>query len=66
MIYDIPGIFTSVADRSYAQEITLGGRSVLIAGFSKYGEEDFHFFSDIEKMKFTLGELDIKYSLILE
>lgn len=60
MTYNIPGIFTSVTDRSYAQPILLGGRSVLIAGFSKYGSEEFHEFADVDTMKNTLGNLDIK------
>jgi len=60
MVYDIPGITTSVADRSYPTATELGGRSVLIAGFSKFGEEDFHEYSDPEKMKFSLGEIDLK------
>ncbi len=60
MTYNIPGVFTSVIDRSYIQPAIIEGRSVLIAGFSKYGEDKFYEFGDADTMKFTLGEMDIK------
>jgi hypothetical protein len=58
--YNIPGVFTSVIDRTYVQPSVVEGRSVLIAGFSKYGEDKFYNFSDAETMKFTLGDIDVK------
>lgn len=58
--YNIPGVFTSVIDRSYVQPLVVEGRSVLIAGFSKYGEDKFYNFADAETMKFTLGDIDVK------
>jgi len=60
MKYNIPGVFTSVIDQSYIRPLTIEGRSVLIAGFSKYGEDKFYEFGDAETMKFILGEMDIK------
>lgn len=61
MIYDIPGIFTSVNDRTYIQPVLVGGRSVLIVGFSRFGEEDkFHEISDSTSLKQILGSMDIK------
>lgn len=60
MTYNIPGVFTSVIDRSYIQPLVVEGRSVLIAGFSKYGEDKFYNFADADTMKFTLGDMDIK------
>jgi len=60
MTYNIPGVFTSVIDRSYIQPLIVEGRSVLIAGFSKYGEDKFYNFADAETMEFTLGEMDIR------
>jgi len=60
MTYNIPGVFTSVIDRSYVQPMIVEGRSVLIAGFSKYGEDKFYNFADADTMKFTLGDIDIK------
>jgi hypothetical protein len=64
MLYNIPAVFTSVIDKSYIQPLLVEGRSVLIAGFSKYGEDKFYEFGDAETMTFTLGELDIdKYGL---
>ncbi len=64
MRYNIPGVFTSVIDRSYIQPLLVEGRSVFIAGFSKFGEDKFYEFGDAETMEFTLGALDIeKYGL---
>ncbi len=60
MTYNIPGVFTSVIDRSYIQPAIVEGRSVFIAGFSKFGEDKFYEFGDADTMKFTLGEMDIK------
>ncbi len=60
MTYNIPGVFTSVIDKSYIQPAIVEGRSVLIAGFSKYGEDKFYNFADADTMKFTLGDMDIK------
>jgi len=60
MTYNIPGVFTSVIDRSYVQPLIVEGRSVLIAGFSKYGEDKFYEFADADTMKFSLGDMDIK------
>ena len=60
MTYNIPGVFTSVIDRSYIQPLIVEGRSVLIAGFSKFGEDKFYEFADADSMKFTLGDMDIK------
>ena len=60
MTYNIPGIFTSVIDKSYIQPLVVEGRSVLIAGFSKYGEDKFYNFADADTMEFTLGEMDVK------
>jgi hypothetical protein len=60
MTYNIPGVFTSVIDRSYIQPLVVEGRSVLIAGFSKFGEDKFYNFADANTMKFTLGDMDIK------
>jgi len=60
MTYNIPGVFTSVIDRSYVQPLIVEGRSVLIAGFSKYGEDKFYNFADADTMRFTLGDIDIK------
>jgi len=60
MLYNIPGVFTRVIDKSYIQPLLVEGRSVFIAGFSKFGEDKFYEFGDAETMKFTLGDLDIK------
>jgi hypothetical protein len=60
MIYDIPGVFTSVIDRSYVQPLITEGRSILIAGFSKFGEDKFYQFGDASTMEFVLGALDVE------
>lgn len=60
---NIPGVYTSIIDRTFTQPITIGGRSVLIAGFSKYGnagDNDFYTFSDITDMEYNLGKIDLK------
>ena len=64
MKYNIPGVFTSVIDRSYVQPLLVEGRSVFIAGFSKFGEDKFYEFGDASTMEFTLGALDVdRYGL---
>ncbi len=60
MIYDIPGVFTSVIDRSYVQPLITEGRSILIAGFSKFGEDKFYQFGDTATMEFVLGTMDVE------
>jgi len=58
--YNIPGITTSLIDNSYLKTNTFSGRSVLVAGFSKYGSEEITSFSDIEVVKAKLGLENIK------
>ena len=60
MLYNIPGVYTTVIDRSYIQPLLVEGRSVFIAGFSKYGEDKFYNFADADTMEFVLGDIDIK------
>ena len=55
-IYNIPGITTSVIDQSYIVPKTGYGRTVLLAGFSKYGSEDFMEITDIEGLDDILGK----------
>jgi len=66
-IYNIPGITTSVIDNTYNNTTTSSGRCVLIAGFSKYGEEDIYEFNDAEKVEQVLGTANYKkYGLALK
>ena len=58
--YNIPGITTSLIDNSYLAKSISSGRSVLIAGFSKYGTEDLFLFNDIETVNAKLGLENIK------
>ncbi len=54
--YNIPGVTTSVIDYSNITNVNLGGRSVLIIGFSKFGKtNDFMEFSNSEEAKYKLG-----------
>ena len=53
--YNIPGVTTSVVDYSNITKVNLGGRSVLVVGFSKYGKTD-------EIMEFSNGD-ELKYEL---
>jgi len=54
--YNIPGVTTSVIDYSNITNVNLGGRSVLIIGFSKFGKtNDFMEFADSEEAKHKLG-----------
>lgn len=53
--YNIPGITTSVIDYSNVQKQLLGGRSVLIAGFSKFGSEEIMNVADADELKYKTG-----------
>jgi len=54
--YNIPGVTTSVIDYSNITNVNLGGRSVLIIGFSKFGDDqDYMEFSNGETAKTLLG-----------
>ena len=54
--YNIPGVTTSVIDYSNITNVNLGGRSVLIIGFSKFGDDqDYMEFSDSKIAKSLLG-----------
>ena len=54
--YNIPGVTTSVIDYSNITKVNLGGRSVLIIGFSKFGKtNDFMEFADADEAKYKLG-----------
>jgi hypothetical protein len=55
-IYNIPGVTTSVIDYSNINNTNLGGRSVLIVGFSKFGDDkNYMEFSDGEILKQKVG-----------
>jgi len=58
--YNIPGITTSVLDITHTTASTSSGRSVLISGLSKYGEEDLMEFSDATIVDSTLGTANYK------
>jgi len=58
--YNIPGITTSLIDNSYLATNVASGRSVLIAGFSKYGTEDLFMFNDVKQVTAKLGLENIK------
>jgi len=67
-VYNIPGITTSVLDLTHTTATTSSGRSVLLAGLSKYGTEELMEFSDALDVDLILGQenhkkygLGIKY-----
>jgi len=57
---DIPGISTSIIDRSTMEKNIKGLRTILLPGFFKYGKEDFVEFNDFDSFKYSLGDVDIK------
>lgn len=63
-VYNIPGITTSVLDLTHTTATTSSGRSVLIAGLSKYGTEELLEFSNAVDVDLFLGkENHKKYGL---
>lgn len=63
-IYNIPGITTSVIDQSYKTPQVSSGRTVLLAGFSKYGDETILEFSNPDDVEKVLGTVNYrKYGL---
>ncbi len=63
-VYNIPGITTSVLDLTHTTATISSGRSVLLAGLSKYGTEELMEFSDALDVDLVLGkENHKKYGL---
>lgn len=63
-VYNIPGITTSVLDLTHTTATTSSGRSVLLAGLSKYGTEELMEFGDALDVDLVLGkENHKKYGL---
>jgi len=58
--YNIPGVTTSLVDRSHTTKKVTSGRSVLIAGFCKYGSDEIIEFSDSDEIAGVLGLQNLK------
>jgi len=60
--YNIPGITTSVIDYSNIQTMLLGGRSILVAGPSKFGNEEVMNIADAQELIYKTGGANyVKY-----
>ena len=58
-IPDIPGISTSVIDKSVTEKKLNNNRTILLPGFFKYGAEGFQLSESVEEFKNRVGELNI-------
>jgi len=62
--YNIPGITTSVIDYSNTTTSLPGGRTPLIAGFSKFGSEELQIITNYDQLLYETGKPNlIKYGL---